>query len=700
MDKRIITWVTVMLFVGMLDAVASIPKGIVKSFIADVPDTVIQGVPFIVSYKLTANSWKAGGRPLSGKGFILQAVNYSQKNGNPYSELTAKATYVTSLCGNHELPGMTIIVGDKTVTSTNKTIYVKPNKEYGEEMAYAHDFLLEHGKHCDSLCLSMTERNKHFWVFEDLRNSCFCLVARKDVWPIVGLPVLAYSTESSMGIGHGSYTHKYMSAPYDSQIEALLKSEVNKDTDNLMPYHPQNKVVEPLLGQLMWGQDEPYNRFSPTVDGKETVVGCVPLATVMAAYYHKWPTKGQSHIYYQYDKVYKLEFDSAMPQWSDYKKEYNKNDSLPELDNLSKFMTFVGLAIDAEFKNQATSAYLRSIKPVLCNNLGYSGKIAYYEDGLSEGLIESLLYYELDHKRPCIVSCKGHSFVCDGYKDDFFHYNLGWYGSYNGYYRLKLGNYHLPEGEKNLLLIKEIVIGIEPQKRTLEREVTLNEAGSLDQILTSEEKENLTSLKINGPLNSSDFILLRKMAGALDETSFTGWRGGALRKLDLGDTFIVTDKTPYLTKKATGVWTHWESNGKYSNTVIYNFDMMTEKTWKQFKSDIGTKQDGLIYTRKDDNTYWESFFCQKNIIGKHLFADCSSLQEIVLPQATKKIDNYAFLRCVSLQEIRLPEKVKEVGKTPFFLCTVLEKVLAPKSMTSEGNICEKCSPVLLNIQRY
>lgn len=604
MNKRIITWVTVMLFVGMLDTSASKPKDIVKSFIAVVPDTVIQGEPFIVSYKLTANSWKAGSRPLSGKGFILQAVNYSHKNGNPYSELTAKATYVTSLCGKHELPGMTITVGNQTVTSTKKTIYVKPNKEYGEEMAYAHDFLLEHGKHCDSICLSMTERNKHFWVFEDLRNSCFCLVARKDVWPVVGIPVLAYSTESSMGIEHGTNTHKYMRIPYDNQIEALLKSKIEKIDETQMPYQPQNTAIGPLLGQLMWGQNEPYNRFSPTLDGKKTVVGCVPLATVMTTYYYKWPKKGESHIYYQTinNKVYKVEFDSTVPQWSDYKMKYNKNDSLPELDNLAKLMTFVGLAIDADYKNQATSAYLRGIKPVLCNNLGYSGKIAYYEDSLSEGLIESLLYYELDHKRPCIVSCKGHTFVCDGYKDDFFHYNLGWHGSYNGYYRLKLGNYHLPEGEKNLLLIKEIIIGIEPQERTLEREVTLNDAGALEQILTSEEKESLTSLKINGPLNSSDFILLRKMAGALDERPFTGWRGGALRKLDLGNAFIVTDKTPYLTKKATGGWTHWESNGNYSTTVKYDFDTMTEKTWKQFKSDIGTKQEGLIYTRKDDNT--------------------------------------------------------------------------------------------------
>ena len=69
MNKRIIILITVTLFVGMLDTVASKPKDIVKSFIAVVPDTVTQSEPFIVLYKLTANSWKAGGRPLSGKGY-------------------------------------------------------------------------------------------------------------------------------------------------------------------------------------------------------------------------------------------------------------------------------------------------------------------------------------------------------------------------------------------------------------------------------------------------------------------------------------------------------------------------------------------------------------------------------------------------------------------------------------------------------
>lgn len=704
MNKRIILWGIFMLFIGILDSVASSPTSQVKSFIAQVPDTVTQGEPFIVSYKLTASSWKAGSRPISDKGFFLKSVSYSHKKGMPYSELTANAIYVTSLCGDLELPEMTVTIGNQVVKSTKKTIFIQQNKVYGEEMTYAHHFLLKQGKDSDSLCLTITERNKHFWVFENLYNKGFCLVAKKDVWPVVGLPVLAYSTESIMGLNYEkSKNYAYIREPYNKQIEALLKTKGVNAIETKKPYQPQHTAIAPLLGQQMWGQNEPYNRFSPTLDGKKTVTGCVPLATAMAASYHKWPNKGQSHTYYQVSnkEIYKLDFSSSEILWDSFQKEYNRNDSTPGMVNLAKFITFLGLAIDAEFKNEATSAYLRNIKPVLCNNLKYSGKLSYYyESLLNEENIESLLYYEIDNNRPCIVSCNGHAFICDGYKDGFFHYNLGWRGSYNGFYRLKLGNYQLPEGVNNLLLIKEIVCGIEPQKEMLEKEVTLTKDCRLDQVLSIEEKENLTSLIINGPLYSSDIILLRKMAGALDAPSFSGWNGGSLRKLNLANAYITSDKTTYLTEKATGGWTHWEQDGNYRRTVEYKFETMTEKEWKHFKSDIGSKQDGLFYTRKDDNTYWVNYTCQKNVIGKHMFADCSSLCAIILPNDTKKIDDYAFLRCISLQGIRLPEKVEEVGKTPFHTCTVLEKVLAPKKMSSSWTICEKCSPVLRKVERY
>jgi hypothetical protein len=667
----------------------------VKSFVAICPDTVIQGQPFIVTYRLTAKMWKGGCRPHSANGFQLKDASYSQKNDRPYSQLLTKATYITSLNGQAELPSMVVTVGDKKYRSEAKTIFVQKNKQYGEEMSYAHEWLLKQGKHPDSLCLNMADGNQYFWLFEDRRNNSFCLMARKAWWPLVGIPVLAYSTEAAMYIDKNKKMHESMVMPFAQQMEALKISAGKAATP--LPYKPQNSIINPLLGRLEWGQSEPYNRVSPTLNGRKMIVGCVPLATAMIGYYHQWPAKGQSHVYYQNNKSYKLDFSTTEPRWNAYKPSYQKNDSTPGLHNLSQLLTFIGLSVDAKFQNEATSAYLGNVKHVLCNNLDYSGKMAFYDDCLSEAETEALLYYELDHRRPCIVSNNGHAFVCDGYKDGFFHFNLGWHGAYNGYYRLKLGNYQTNE---NLLLIKSVICRIEPQRKTLEREVTLTEAGSLERLLTPLEKETITSLKISGPLNSRDIMLLRKMAGALSCDVFSSWTGGALVQLNLENATILADDTPYFTDKARTTWTKWRTEGGKTRTTVYDFSSMTEKQWKEFKTDIGAKQKGVTYSRKDDNTYWANYICQKDIVGKYMFADCSSIRKIVLPKTTQGIDDYAFFNCSSLQTIRLPESTKKVGKFPFYHCTSLEEIMAPRAINISLNIAEKCSPALQEITQY
>ena len=127
---------------------------------------------------------------------------------------------------------------------------------------------------------------------------------------------------------------------------------------------------------------------------------------------------------------------------------------------------------------------------------------------------------------------------------------------------------------------------------------------------------------------------------------------------------------------------------------------MTEKEWKGFKRDIGDKQEGRFYTRSNDNSYWTHYTSQKNVIGENMFARCSSLHSIILPQSTTEIGDYAFMRCISLKKITIPQKTETLGKKAFLNCTSLEKVLAPAKMQTKGVACDKCSPILRSITRY
>jgi hypothetical protein len=464
-------------------------------------------------------------------------------------------------------------------------------------------------------------------------------------------------------------------------------------------YQPKHDAVAPLLGRVQWGQNHPYNLVSPTLDGKQTIVGCVPLAVGMILNYYQWPRQGRSHVYYQTKnkQLYKVDYADFIPDWKSFKPRYEKRDSTDNLKELSKILTFLGLSIDADYKDGATSANVSNIKHTLCNNLGYSGRMHYYTD-LTDLQIEALLHYDLDHQRPCIVSNQGHAFVCDGYKGDFVHYNLGWEGHYNGYYRLRLGPF---DDAEKMILIRNLLAGIEPQREEVSREVTLQKAGTLHQVLSPEDQQQVTALKISGSLNSADICLIRKMAGAIDDFSLNEWQGGSLTRLDLTEATITNDKEPYLKRRATGWWTHsYTTQSGVHKTIRYEFGKMTEDEWKDFKRNVGAKQEGYYYTRTDDNCYWIHYQCQKNSIGAYMFSKCSSLQSVNLPASTKAIGDYAFYDCSSLRSMMIPPKTTEVGKVPFSNCTSLEGISVPERLDWRGNLYEKCSPGLKYYTRY
>ncbi|MFA4851669.1 MAG: CUB domain-containing protein, partial [Bacteroidales bacterium] len=77
-----------------------------------------------------------------------------------------------------------------------------------------------------------------------------------------------------------------------------------------------------------------------------------------------------------------------------------------------------------------------------------------------------LIRTELDNKRPVLYSgfdpsppYSGHAFVCDGYQGtNYFHFNWGWSGYYNGYFYLS----SLNPGGNDLSSGQEAVIGIYP----------------------------------------------------------------------------------------------------------------------------------------------------------------------------------------------------------------------------------------------
>lgn len=530
-ERKIFICILIVLTIATLQtSMAQNRRKTVFSFTTEAPDTVEQGVPFQVSYTLTATHWDKWKMSEGANGIVFSHMDYAYNKKNGYNVLTITATANASRTGDCDLPPIAIPIDGKSTHSAVKRIFVKPNKSYGEEIAVAQQCLVDHGMSLDSVSLRLKQTVDDLKLFVNNDRHGFVIVADKKLWPIIGNPVLAFSTTDGFYLQEDKRMgYNILITPLVRQLQSLSSSAETTSFDNSR----KNKSVRPLLGTLKWGQGEPYNQKAPTMikSQKKAVVGCVPLAAAMIMRYHKWPEKGLSHIYYKPDNTtYSMDFTKCQPQWLEYEDSYAEKD-IEASSNLSHLLISLGLAVDASFSNEATGATLGHVKHALCNNFAYSGKMRFRHEAMTDEEIVKILYQELDEGRPCLVSNGVHAFVCDGYEGDFFHFNLGWGGNFNGYYRLRLGDNTNSDG-KNLITIKSIIYGIQPEKNTLECSVTLPKAGTLSEMLTQEQKENCTSLIIKGPLNSSDILLLRHMAGAENDQLFH-WAGGALRHLNM-----------------------------------------------------------------------------------------------------------------------------------------------------------------------
>lgn len=540
-------------------------------------------------------------------------------------------------------------------------------------MTVAHDWLIGKGVDKDSLTLNFTASVENFFVFSVQSHDCYCLVAKKNTWDYSGNPIWAYSLESAMDENTLKEFIPYFFVYYSDLLDNIA------NTGQKVQFADKDmETIAPLLGKLGWGQDAPYNSKVPTKDKKRVLVGCVPLAMSMIMKYYEWPKQGESMVKFEVEKK-KFEFDCTelKPQWERFRNEYEEKD-VEECGDLSRLLGTLGLMLGPKYEESGTAANMYVLKHIMCNNLGYSGRLT-VKAKPSNSEVQELMKMEIRNHRPCIVSRNSHAFICDGYEDGLFHYNMGWKGFGNGYYRIPLNKLVTDSA-----FFRTIVVGIEPRKSENKKEVTLKKAGTLAEMLSDDEIKSVTSLTINGPVNSSDIRLIRAMSGAKGDSIYDDRDMGSLRKLDLSNATITADYMPYRKRKATSSYHGYKyymhddgtKGGMHSSFKNYNFDFnnMNEKEWKQFKSNFGKmiKKKGLMYTRINDTEYIESSFCIKNGVGEQMFADCTSLSELKLPKKLSLISDHAFYNCTSLQYIQMPSKAQQ-GKSIFYECPALLK---------------------------
>ncbi len=86
-------------------------------------------------------------------------------------------------------------------------------------------------------------------------------------------------------------------------------------------------------------------------------------------------------------------------------------------------------------------------------------------------------------------------------------------------------------------------------------------------------------------------------------------------------------------------------------------------------------------------------------IENSIFANCTSLTHVVIPNTVKSINPNAFKGCTSLRQVTIPDSVKFIGASAFENCNLLTVITIPNGVTeiSQKTFCGCKSLTIVNI---
>lgn len=262
-------------------------------------------------------------------------------------------------------------------------------------------------------------------------------------------PVAGYALE-------GSFSYDKMPTPlrallndYTRQLQAIEASgieEISSPYASEAKATPGTTAVAPLLGSICWNQDEPFNALCPmdkTYSNMRTPAGCVAIAAAQIMKYYAYPLHGTDSRSYttQQGQTVSADFAAATYDWDNMLPDYNGSFTRQQADAVSLLVYHVGIASRMEFDYEGSGTTAKEIAKAFTRYFGYDKNIEYIDrTHYDEPSWDALMRAELDAGRPILQfgegEAGGHAFVCDGHDGmGFFHYNWGWGGMSDGYFR-------------------------------------------------------------------------------------------------------------------------------------------------------------------------------------------------------------------------------------------------------------------------
>lgn len=296
-----------------------------------------------------------------------------------------------------------------------------------------------------------TDDHQPLYVFNTNGNHGFVIIAGDD------------RAETLLGYTEtGSYDEENLPDNFRSWLEQTAMDINSLPNSEKMQGASQplrvaaHAAISPLI-KSKWDQGSDsetgyiYNTLTPTISSKHCVTGCVATAGAQVMYYYQYPKNATKPIpgYESNDILGMLpDLPAIKFDWANMKNTYTYSDVGTQSEKaVSQLMLYAGYAAQMDYGLDGSGASSYWLALGMAEYFDYDPYAWRFEarSGYSVSEWDALIYGELQAKRPIIFSGSGtqggHAFICDGYDGEgLYHFNWGWGGSYNGYFKLHATN--------------------------------------------------------------------------------------------------------------------------------------------------------------------------------------------------------------------------------------------------------------------
>lgn len=241
---------------------------------------------------------------------------------------------------------------------------------------------------------------------------------------------------------------------FENMILGINSNQSTKiQTENIVLKHNKSFEIGPFV-QSLWGQVNCKDKNGNTVNvtnyytPNNYAVGCVAISMSTLMQHYNWPVNGVSSNtfsdnYGSSKGTYSADFENTEYPWDDMLNRYNnKVSTLPEREAAGLLAFHSAVALEMDFEYNGSTSNVNRIPNAGRDYFRYSSQNRYPSSSVFWPLLDSNMMHEIPVVLAIAGNGYGHSVICDGIRIEedstfYYHLNMGWWGSANGWYKLK-----------------------------------------------------------------------------------------------------------------------------------------------------------------------------------------------------------------------------------------------------------------------